>query len=73
MKKNFLLLIAFALFSQFVFAQSIKIVPKKVVYKRPQIAEDDAFGMRYFTVIYPRIISVNSKKIESLITIPSPN
>ena len=69
MKKILLITILLSVFVQISFGQSVKIVPKKVIYTRPDInAANDTFGMKTFTVTYPKISGANGKKIESLIS-----
>lgn len=56
-------------FVQFNFGQSVKIVPKKVVYERPDInAADDSLGMKKFHITYPKVLGTKGENIESLLS-----
>jgi hypothetical protein len=67
MKIKFLLCLLFVFaFSSFTFAQSVKITPKKTVYKRKNPEEADY--KRSFTITYPKVSGVSAnlvKKIEA--------
>lgn len=69
MKTIFLFIVLLSFFVSISLGQSVKIVPKKIVYVRPNIdAENDTFGMKRFSVTYPKIFSRKAKKIEALLS-----
>lgn len=68
MRKFPLFLILLLLFTQFVFAQSVKITPRKVTYTRPKAKSD---FKKNFVVNYPKVKGVSpklAKKIEDSIS-----
>jgi hypothetical protein len=56
------------LFASFCAAQSIKIVPKTIIYKRLNVDANDALGMKEFSIMYPKILSDNGSKIEAVLS-----
>lgn len=70
MKIKILLVVIFLLsFSSTALAQTVKITPKKTVYKRP--AKEGFESKRSFTVIYPKVTGLSAalnKKIENSIS-----
>lgn len=69
MKKVLSIVILFSFFATINLGQSVIIVPKKIVYIRPNIdAENDTFGMKKFSVIYPKIFGKKAKKIEAILS-----
>lgn len=68
MKKLILFIIAFLIFAPAVIAQSVKVMSKKVTYKRPKPSAD---FKKSFIVTYPKISGVGAalaKKIETTIS-----
>lgn len=68
MRKMLFFLVLLSLFMQFIFAQSVKIVPKQITYTRPKAKSD---FKKSFVVNYPKVKGVLpklAKKIEDSIS-----
>jgi hypothetical protein len=63
--KIILIAVVIFAFSSLIFAQSVKITPKKVTYKRPSTVENEY--KRSFEINYPKIAGANGAKIEAIL------